>query len=116
MKDFKDINQILHIDWMCNECGNCETFCPHQGAPYKDKVTLFKNEHDFNNSENDGFYAASTKNEVKIISRFDSKHDRLRYTQTGESLDNDKDKDEEKKKFRIMIGKIISDYTYLLSQ
>ena len=53
---FKDLNQILHIDWMCNECGNCETFCPHQGAPYKNKVTLFKNEHDLNNSENEGFY------------------------------------------------------------
>ncbi|MFA6026781.1 MAG: putative selenate reductase subunit YgfK, partial [Ignavibacteriaceae bacterium] len=38
---FKDAFQILHIDGMCNDCGNCETFCPHIGAPYKVKITLF---------------------------------------------------------------------------
>ena len=36
--------QILHVDYMCNECGNCRTFCPWGGAPYKDKFTLFANE------------------------------------------------------------------------
>ncbi|MDP3685002.1 MAG: FAD-dependent oxidoreductase, partial [Ignavibacteria bacterium] len=41
---FKDAFQILHIDGMCNDCGNCETFCPHAGAPYKDKLTLFWSE------------------------------------------------------------------------
>lgn len=48
-------NQIIHVDRICNECGNCETFCPYNGAPYKDKLTLFWNEGDFNNSENNGF-------------------------------------------------------------
>ena len=33
-------HQILHLaDW-CNECGNCETFCPTSGSPYKDKPHL----------------------------------------------------------------------------
>ena len=31
----------------CNECGNCETFCPYASAPYKDKFTLFNSEADF---------------------------------------------------------------------
>lgn len=47
--------QIVHIDGMCNECGNCAIFCPYEGKPYKDKLTLFWNEEDFENSENQGF-------------------------------------------------------------
>ncbi|SCK04360.1 Glutamate synthase [NADPH] small chain [uncultured Clostridium sp.] len=48
-------HQVLHIDGMCNECGNCGIFCPHDGNPYKDKFTIFWSEVDFNNSENKGF-------------------------------------------------------------
>ncbi len=33
--------QIVHIDDLCNECGNCATFCVHQGRPYADKPRLF---------------------------------------------------------------------------
>lgn len=47
--------QILHIDYMCNECGNCRTFCPWGGAPYVDKFTLFANEDDLDHSDNSGF-------------------------------------------------------------
>ena len=47
--------EILHIDRLCNECGNCATFCPYASAPYKDKLTLFKDEHDFYDSTNKGF-------------------------------------------------------------
>ncbi|MDI9370969.1 MAG: putative selenate reductase subunit YgfK, partial [Synergistota bacterium] len=49
-------HQILHLDGMCNECGNCGIFCPHTGDPYRDKVTLFWTEEDFEDSENTGFY------------------------------------------------------------
>ncbi|MCL1834547.1 MAG: putative selenate reductase subunit YgfK [Oscillospiraceae bacterium] len=47
--------QILHIDAACNECGNCEVFCPYSSAPYLDKFTLFASEEDFSGSKNDGF-------------------------------------------------------------
>ncbi len=33
--------QILHVDRMCNECGNCAIFCPYDSAPYREKFTLF---------------------------------------------------------------------------
>jgi len=39
----------------CNECGNCASFCPWQGRPYKDKVTIFSLRQDFDNSTNAGF-------------------------------------------------------------
>ena len=47
--------QILHVDGMCNECGNCAVFCPYSGRPFKDKFTLFWSEEDFADSENTGF-------------------------------------------------------------
>lgn len=47
--------QIVHIDVMCNECGNCETFCPWESAPFKDKITMFSNEAGFADSKNSGF-------------------------------------------------------------
>ena len=47
--------QILHVDGMCNECGNCAIFCPYSGRPFKDKFTLFWSEEDFKDSENNGF-------------------------------------------------------------
>ena len=46
--------QIIHVDGMCNECGNCGIFCPHTGLPYKDKFTLFWSEEGFRDSTNKG--------------------------------------------------------------
>ncbi|HPE57009.1 MAG TPA: putative selenate reductase subunit YgfK [Bacteroidales bacterium] len=43
--------QILHIaDW-CNECGNCNTFCPTSGAPYKEKPHLYLTRSAFENDD-----------------------------------------------------------------
>lgn len=50
-----DMPQILHVDKMCNECGNCKIFCPYAGAPYKDKLTLFATYGDMKDSTNNGF-------------------------------------------------------------
>lgn len=47
--------QIVHIDGMCNECGNCAVFCPWSGRPYKDKLTVFWSAEDMDASENRGF-------------------------------------------------------------
>ena len=48
--------QILHVDQMCNECGNCAVFCPYDSAPYKEKFTLFCSREGMDESpENSGF-------------------------------------------------------------
>ena len=47
--------QIVHVDGMCNECGNCAVFCPYDSQPYRDKFTLFWSREDFDHSENPGF-------------------------------------------------------------
>jgi len=48
-------HQIIHVDYMCNECGNCKSFCPYDSAPYLDKFTLFADEKDMDDSKNQGF-------------------------------------------------------------
>ncbi|MDO5028096.1 MAG: putative selenate reductase subunit YgfK [Bacillota bacterium] len=55
VEGYENLHQILHIDGMCNECGNCGVFCPHAGDPYKEKITLFWTEEDFVDSTNVGF-------------------------------------------------------------
>ncbi len=48
--------QIIHIaDW-CNECGNCTTFCPSAGSPYKEKPHLYLNRQSFENDNDCYFY------------------------------------------------------------
>jgi len=48
--------EILHVDRMCNECGNCAVFCPYDSAPYRDKFTLFHDRESFDRSVgNSGF-------------------------------------------------------------
>ena len=47
-------HQILHVDKMCNECGNCTQFCPYASEPCHDKLTLFQTPDDFSDSANSG--------------------------------------------------------------
>jgi putative selenate reductase len=47
--------QIVHLDDLCNECGNCATFCVHQGKPYLDKPRLCLHEADFERETDNAF-------------------------------------------------------------
>lgn len=66
--------QVLHIDGMCNECGNCAVFCPYEGRPYKNKLTVFWSKEDMEASDNDGFlllqngsFLVRYKGETKMV-------------------------------------------------
>jgi len=48
-------DQILHLDSLCNECGNCGSFCPWQGEPWNGKPTLFSDVVSLAASTNAGF-------------------------------------------------------------
>jgi len=57
--------QILHLaDW-CNQCGNCNTFCPTSGAPYKEKPHIFLNKFYFE-SEGNGFFHDGERLRAKV--------------------------------------------------
>ena len=64
-------HQILHVDRMCNECGNCAIFCPYDSAPYRDKFTLFYTREGFDESvNNSGFLPLGGK---KVLVRLNGK-------------------------------------------
>jgi len=66
---FNSRQQILHLDAFCNECGNCAQFCPWRGKPYKDKITLFSRQDDFENSTNPGFVLHRQNVQVRLNNR-----------------------------------------------
>ena len=94
--------QILHVDGMCNECGNCAVFCPYSGRPYKDKLTLFWYEEDFRESENEGFLF---KEGTTVTLRFAGK------TADYDVADKDCGLYDPLRKFILAV---ITDYAYLL--
>jgi putative selenate reductase len=47
--------QILHVDSLCNECGNCGFFCPWEGEPFRGKPALFATKAELEASRNAGF-------------------------------------------------------------
>jgi putative selenate reductase len=47
--------QIVHVDRLCNECGNCGVFCPYEGEPYRAKPTVFDTTAELEASKNPGF-------------------------------------------------------------
>ncbi len=58
--------QILHIaDW-CNQCGNCDTFCPTSGAPYKEKPHLHLSKKVFELEDN-GYFLEKSENEPTLL-------------------------------------------------
>ena len=67
-KEFKveQKTQILHIaDW-CNQCGNCETFCPTADSPYMDKPHLYLVKEEFNKN-NDGFFLDNSNENQTLL-------------------------------------------------
>jgi len=97
-------HQIIHVDYMCNECGNCKSFCPYDSAPYLDKFTLFANEADMENSKNQGF----------VVLNVESGECKVRYLgdiYTCKTSDEDSRVPEG---LRRIIAAVCQDYNYLL--
>ena len=95
-------HQILHVDRMCNECGNCAIFCPYDSAPYRDKFTLFKTREGFDESvNNQGFLPLGGS---KVLVRLDGK-----VFEADLNGKNDLPADIE-----VFILTVLNKYTYLL--
>jgi putative selenate reductase len=69
--------QIIHIDGFCNECGNCATFCVHDGKPYLDKPRLFLKESDFEQEDDNAFHIERSAKGWTIRRREGGKESRL---------------------------------------
>ncbi|MFO7827266.1 MAG: putative selenate reductase subunit YgfK [Bacteroidales bacterium] len=58
--EVKQKYQILNIGNFCNECGNCNTFCPTQNAPFKEKPKFWLTKSSFDEA-NKGLYFEQNK-------------------------------------------------------
>ncbi len=58
--------QIINIANYCNECGNCNTFCPSSGEPYLKKPRVFLTESAFE-KEQEGFFMKVNDNKTTTI-------------------------------------------------
>jgi putative selenate reductase len=66
---FKQAIQIVHLDDLCNECGNCGFFCPYDGRPFIDKPTLFRDAAALRSSGNAGFAIAGSAAAPALVLR-----------------------------------------------
>ncbi len=89
IKDIKQQMQIINIGDFCNECGNCKTFCPSSGAPYKDKPKFHITKESFECAEI-GFYFEDKNNMlIKIeneVSNLENKGGELIYENSDASV------------------------------
>jgi putative selenate reductase len=101
----KDMREILHVDVMCNYCGNCATFCPYDSAPYKEKFTLFHSVKEFEGSDSAGFVVLNRDRRlVRVREKIGGSFKDFDLTK-----DNDLDRDAE-----TLILTIFDEHSYLL--
>ncbi len=63
--------QIANFADACNECGNCDVFCPEDGGPYIEKPRFFGSLELFRlNKDLSGFYLDITQNRSSLTGRF----------------------------------------------
>ena len=115
---FQDSWQVLHLDALCNECGNCATFCPYNGKPYRDKLTLFATIEDFQSSTNQGFLILGTPDNPLVHLRLNDKLCKLKFSKENGLMPKDfqnsiQDDAIELTKIKSMIEIVISNYSYL---
>jgi putative selenate reductase len=100
-----EMPQIVHVDYMCNECGNCKTFCPYASGPYQDKWTIFRNEDDFRNSGNEGFVVANATDKSYLV-RYLGKECKATAADHGDIPDG----------LMELMNTVVEDYSYLIYQ
>jgi putative selenate reductase len=68
----KKERQFANYADFCNDCGNCDVFCPEEGGPYKIKPRFFSGRATFEQDPHDGFYVERTADErLVMIGRID---------------------------------------------
>lgn len=64
-------HQLATYADFCNECGNCDVFCPEEGGPYQIKPVFFGTESDWKLfGSHDGFFAEAKDHQKRVYGRF----------------------------------------------
>ena len=96
------MRQIVHVDRMCNECGNCAVFCPYNDAPYLVKPTLYHTRQDFDDSKNPGFLHLGAK---RFLTRLDGEVREVNLDDADTGLPKD---------LEALLWAVLTEYSHLL--
>lgn len=76
--ELEEKHQIGTFADFCNECGNCDVFCPEDGGPYRVKPRFFGREESWRRfSELDGFHLRRAAGGDTVLGRFEGVEYRL---------------------------------------
>jgi putative selenate reductase len=65
------VKQIANFADACNDCGNCDVFCPEDGGPYIEKPRFFGSLNSFKHNKNlSGFYLDVKTKSSTLTGRF----------------------------------------------
>jgi len=71
-------HQIGNFVDFCNDCGNCDIFCPEDGGPYVMKPRFFGVEREWREATDlDGFFVRRHTDHDLVLGRFDGRESRL---------------------------------------
>ena len=69
--------QVAVLTDFCNECGNCTTFCPTSGRPFRDKPRLYLNREDFEAQQDNAFMVFRKADAWSMDARRQGLHHRI---------------------------------------
>ena len=85
----EDMQIACYADF-CNECGNCDTFCPEYGGPYIKKPSFFGTRESWERAApRDGFYVRQEEGRRTITGRMHGRTSSLSCERSGEPCDYD---------------------------
>jgi putative selenate reductase len=68
--EVRETQQIATFQDFCNDCGNCDTFCPEDGGPYLEKPRLFGSLEAWRrHSDRDGFFVKVVEGAPRMWAR-----------------------------------------------
>lgn len=67
-------HQIANFADLCNECGNCDVFCPEDGGPYVKKPRFFGSEAELRRyPRHDGYFVRGRPGAAEVLLRVDGR-------------------------------------------
>jgi putative selenate reductase len=107
--------QIVHVDGLCNECGNCGLFCPYDGEPYRGKPTLFEDRGTLMASPNVGLsFASGAMPALLIRKEKGGPAAELRFQAWSEEAPREPRSDERSAALLVIARSIWDDHRYLI--
>lgn len=88
--NLEERHQIGNFADFCNDCGNCDIFCPEDGGPYVLKPRFFGVEAEWRSTTHlDGFYIHRNHERDLVLGRFEGREYRMEATSAGVTYSGD---------------------------